>query len=440
VIALVALAGRVVYIVAVTQYDHGLYDATYYELQARTIAQGEGFFDDPFSLLDRSNPRHEPAADHPPMTVLSLLPAALIDDRHTSDIAMRLTMALLGTATVVCIGLLGRRLAGDTVGLVAAGIAALDPNLWMNDGLIMSETLSVLLTVGVMWSAYVIVTQGATWRRTAGIAALTGLGILTRAEFFLFIPFLVLPALWVGAQREWRRALGRAVGAGAVVVLVLAPWFVYNISRFENFTTLSTNDGLALRAANCDEAYYGWKVGSVQVFPPCTQPRDGREQSVWNAANRRDAISYMLHHLDRLPVVALARLGRTWNVYAVDQSIALVVLEGRPRWASWSSIVFTWCTIPLAIGGGVLLRRRRVAIWPLVVPIVSTTLAIALWAGGISRYRASAEPSLVILAAVALTALVRRRRATPAVHDQPDTSVSAPAPASAPAAVEAERA
>jgi 4-amino-4-deoxy-L-arabinose transferase-like glycosyltransferase len=416
-IAFAALAGRVVYVLAVTRDDRHVYDATYYELQARTIAHGQGFFDDPF-LLAGPHPQHQPAADHPPLTVFALLPAAFVEGSEASQISMRLTMVLVGTASVVLIGLLGRRLGGDTVGLVAAGIAALDPNLWMNDGLIMSEALAVLITVGLLWFAYRVISDGVTWPRTIALGALSAIGILARAEFVLFVPFLVLPALWVGTARAWRATLVRAAAACGVVLVLLAPWFAYNISRFERFTTLSTNDGLALRSANCDNTFYGGNTGSINVFPPCTQARDGREQSVWNAANRHDALAYIKDHLGRVPVVAVARLGRAWDVYSLNESLARGEGEGRPRWASWAGFVTTWVIVLLAVAGGVLARRRRVRIWPLVVPIVTTSLALALWAGGIPRYRVPVEPSLVILAAVAIAACFGRLSPGAASRDE----------------------
>ncbi|MET0728248.1 MAG: hypothetical protein ABWZ76_08125, partial [Acidimicrobiales bacterium] len=98
VLALLTLGGvglRVGYVLAVTQHDKDLYDATYYELQASSIVRGEGFFDDPF-LLNRNPDDHQPAADHPPLTVIALLPAATIDDSRTANLAMRFTMVLIG--------------------------------------------------------------------------------------------------------------------------------------------------------------------------------------------------------------------------------------------------------------------------------------------------------------------------------------------------------
>jgi 4-amino-4-deoxy-L-arabinose transferase-like glycosyltransferase len=412
-IAVLALAGRVVYVITVTHDDPNVYDATYYELQAREITHGQGFFKDPF-LLFSDHPQDQPAADHPPLTVFALLPAALVEGPRASQYAMRFTMAIIGTATVVLIGLLARRLGGDTVGLAAAVVAALDPNLWMNDGLIMSEALSALLTVAMMGAAYLVIRRGTNWPRAVMLGLLAALGILARAEFVLYVPFLVLPALWIGSRRDGRGDLRRAGAMAGVAVgvtlVVLAPWVAFNMSRFQEPTLISTNDGLALRAANCDSTFYGSRIGSVNVFPPCAQARDDREQSVWNAANRSDALHYMADHLDRIPVVALTRVGRTWNLFNLRQSAFLAAYEGHPEWGTYIGAVVTWITVPLAVFGAIVLRRRRTTIWPLVVPVAITTIAIALWAGGLLRYRAPAEPSIVILAVVGGVELVRRGR------------------------------
>jgi 4-amino-4-deoxy-L-arabinose transferase-like glycosyltransferase len=412
VLALIVVAAfglRVVYVVTVAREESKthLYDATYYELQARSIAQGDGFFDDPF-LLYRHPDRHEPAADHPPFTTLALLPAALVADPDASNLAMRLTMVVIGTATVALIGLLTRRLAGDTAGLVAAGIAALDPNLWMNDGLIMAEALSVLITVALVAMAFRVMRGGASWRWVVALGVVSGIGVLTRAELALYVPFLVFPALWIGSRDQRGKAVGMMAGACVVVALVLAPWVGYNLSRFEQPTLLSTNDGVALLGASCDTTYFGSAVGWASVFAPCVPDRNGRDQSVWNNENRSAAFSYMREHLDRLPVVALARLGRNWLVYKPGQTAAFATFEGRPEWATWMGAVVAWALLPLAVSGSVVLRRRRQPIWPLIVPIVTTFAVVALIASGVLRYRATAEPSFIILGAVAVVALLGR--------------------------------
>src|SRR5262249_23903859 len=109
--------------------------ANYYVAQAPTIAPRR-VFPDPFHA-------GVPAADHPPMAALLLSPLEYVTHSIT---AARFFMALFGTAAIVIIGLLGRRVGGDRIGWIAAGVAAVNANLWMNDGLPMSESIA---TVGI---------------------------------------------------------------------------------------------------------------------------------------------------------------------------------------------------------------------------------------------------------------------------------------------------
>ena len=71
---------------------------------------------------------------------------------------------VFGTLLVLLVGLLGRRVGravprvnADAVGLVAAGIAAISPNIWVNDGLVMSETLTGVAVVGACLLAFALV-------------------------------------------------------------------------------------------------------------------------------------------------------------------------------------------------------------------------------------------------------------------------------------------
>ena len=67
------------------------------------------------------------------------------------------------------------------------------------------------------------------------------------------------------------------------------------------------------------------------------------------------------------------------------------------------------CWRPLAIAGAWLLHRRRQPLAILLVPVAMVTLT-ALLTYGSTRFRFAAEPSIVVLAAVAVDALLRRRR------------------------------
>jgi hypothetical protein len=63
-----------------------------------------------------------------------------------------------------------------------------------------------------------------------------------------------------------------------------------------------------------------------------------------------------------------------------------------------------WALMPFAIGGLVVMRRRRVPIFPFVAVIGATVVTVAM-SFGITRYRAGVDVLVPVLAAVALAAL-----------------------------------
>ncbi len=195
-VVLLAALVRVGYVVAAKRNDQPAGDAIFYSLEATELVHGHGFVE-PF--------KSTPAADHPPLIALSLAPAAwLFDD---SVYAMRFTNVVLGTLTVLGIALLARRLVGHTAGIAAGAIAALYPGLWINDGLLMGETLAALATVGVLLGALELRRRGS-WGLALLCGLLVGLAGLVRAELLLLWVVAVVPAVFARGTRR-RLRLGR---------------------------------------------------------------------------------------------------------------------------------------------------------------------------------------------------------------------------------------
>ncbi|MCB1016435.1 MAG: glycosyltransferase family 39 protein [Acidimicrobiales bacterium] len=422
-IALGALVLRVGYVLVFKRDEPAIGDAIYYSNQAIRLAEGRGFIH-PFD--------HIPAADHPPLTALAMTPVAWVFG--TSLLAQRLAMAVVGTLTVAGLGVLGRTVsASSRVGLVAAGLAALYPNLWLNDGVVMSESIATLTLVAVFLALYRF--QGRyTAGRLAVVGALCGLAVLARAESALLLPLVVLPTVWFTSDRPARQRLGVVVVSGLAALAVILPWTAYNLTRFEEPVLLSTNDGLTILGANCDDTYYGDGVGlwsfacpftvpiplpdPLPSSPDCAPPPDDpfacADQSEVSKAFRQAGIDYISDHTSRLPVVAVARVGRIWGVYAPGQMVAYsegdleVTGEGREGWASWWGYAMWWAMVPLSVYGAVVLRRRGRLVLPLVMTAaVVTVTAVAFY--GLVRFRIPAEVAAVVLSAAALDALARAR-------------------------------
>src|SRR5262249_7275865 len=284
----------------------------------------------------------------------------------------RLMMTGLGTAAVVVIGLLACRLAGNRAGWIAAGIAAVYPNLWVNDGLMMSETLATLLVALALLYAYRLIREPKLWTALL-VGALCGLAALTRAELILLIPLLAVPAALVARSiaigQRWR-----LVGASVLAAVVLiAPWVGYNLARFKEPTYLSTNDGIALIGSNCDSVYYGDGIGLTDLT--CLGPNPRGDQSVDSKIFRDRAFDYIRAHKKRAVLVAAARVGRTWSMFRPWDMVTYNKGEGREGWVTILGLVMYYPLLIAAVAGWVVMRRRRRRSWPLLMPPRILTVA-----------------------------------------------------------------
>jgi 4-amino-4-deoxy-L-arabinose transferase-like glycosyltransferase len=407
-LALAGLAWRLWYAVDQFAGDDNLFDegdAFLYSNVAHDTAKGDWF-------LNRFEGTH--FADHPPLTVLSLTPTGwLFPD---SVMAQRVTNSLLGALAIVLIGLFARRLAGPAAGIAAAAIAAVSPNLWMNDAVIMSETISTVVLVAVLWAA-VDLRRSPTLARAAGTGALCGVAILARAELALLLPLLIVPVVVLARDLAWRERLGRAALAVGVAVAVVAPWTAWNAVEFEDTVLLSTNEGTTLLGSNCDVTYEpplrgAWWLACVVDFNDEQQTRErGLDASQVSALQRDEALRYVREHAGELPSVVVARLGRTFGWHGLEQQIYANNGEGRPSWASRAGYVSFWILAPLAVAGAVVLRRRGGDLLPAIACLVIVVVVSAAFYG-IARFRLPLDVMTIVLAGVALGAVVDRWRGT----------------------------
>jgi 4-amino-4-deoxy-L-arabinose transferase-like glycosyltransferase len=390
VIAAIGVTLRVLYTTLVAPWPPKvLTDEFYYNVIPHALDQGRGFLL-PFGIHGQSMP----TAQHPPFYPLVL--AALGELGGTGQEAQRLAGSLFGLGTILAVALLARRLAGDRVGLVAAGIAAVYPTLIAADGALMSESLYGLLVALSLLSAYRLL-ESRSLGRAIVLGGLVGLAALTRAEAVLLLPLVLIPIV--------RHPLGKraAVTAILVMVAVIAPWTVRNWEVFHRFVPLATDSGSAIAGANCPSVYSGPNIGSWNIF--CVKDYHGNE-AITTARMRTDGARYALHHVDRLPAVVAARELRVWSLYQPLQQHS----EGRSIKVEHLGLAMYYVLVALAIYAIPRLRRLRQPVWVLLTPIVMVSITAALIFGNV-RFREPAEVSLVILAALGGERLLTRLRA-----------------------------
>jgi 4-amino-4-deoxy-L-arabinose transferase-like glycosyltransferase len=337
---------------------------------------------------------HLPSAEKPPLYPLLLALESKLGFSSFHD--HRLLGVLLGMAGIVLVALVAKRIGGARLALVAAALVALDPVLWKWDSQVLSEPLYAPLLALVLLATYAFRDQP-TGRRGALLGGAIGLAALTRPEALFFVPLLiVLFAIW-----ERRRAVRPLAAMCAVCALVLAPWVIRNWSAFDR-PMMSNQSAETIAGANCPTTYNGigigfWDVTCIRPLGTVTQNEADRA-----AAQKATGLRYARHHLGRVPLVVMARIGRTWGFF-------------RPVATGLDKAV-AWILLALALPGLVILLRRRVTVAILLLPPAVVTIASALSFGWL-RYRFAADIALILLAAVTVEAALVR--AVPRLRTDP---------------------
>ena len=398
VIAVLGLGLRVGYVLVLGPDIAFGFDAIWYQLQAGTVAAGDGYVDpDSYYRLGRL----VPTANFPPLWPLLLAAADLlgVEDQR----GYQLVGTLVGTATIVVAGLLGRRLLGPTVGLVAAGLVAASPALVASDGAIMSDSLYVLvITLAVLVAVRAV--RSPSLGTFVGLGSLVGLATLTRSDALILAPILLGTTAWAAAGPA-RRRVGWAAAAGATVLVVLTPWIVYASARMDELVLVSNNSGSVFEASNCPGTYSGELIGFFD--PACLVVTDAGGDEMQRAREARArGVDYARDHLSELPEVAVVRALRAWGLWDPIDQARLDAIESRDEnWqlAAWAyGLALTAGAVP---GAALLARRVGREAAPLAAVVVGITVTIVVSLGN-PRFVLAAVPCLAVAAAALAVRLV----------------------------------
>ena len=380
----------------------GFTDNYWYHSAANLLADGHGFVN-PF-LFDSGV--ETPSAGHPPLYSMYLAVWSLFG----ADTALwhRLASGIVSSLAVIPLALVARQLAGKVAGLAAAFGAAVYPPMWLNDGLILSESLYVTIAALILYLAYRFIQQPGLQRLVPLVVALS-LGALTRSEAVLLFVTLLVPIVLMKRDVSLKMRVGFLSLATAIAAVMLAPWVIRNLVTFEQPTFLASGAGIVLELGNCDETYSGTYLGYWTFDCERTDWFEGDESEV-SGHKASVAREYIWDHLDDLPKVAAARIGRVFGVFRPFQTGDFDVLfERRTHSHVFAAIWLHWFAMALAIAGTVMLWRRGEPVFP-AIAMVCTTAFVAAVSLGITRYRIGADPAILLLASVAAGFVVERIR------------------------------
>ena len=347
---------------------------------------------------------------------------------ETFDAAVWTNVAL-SVATIGLVFVLGRRLAGPRVGLVAAAIWALWPNLVFHSGVALTETLFLFLLVLLL----VLLLGDRDAARAPGLVRLVAVGLLFGATLLvrpvsavIFPVFLVL--WWANGVRG---ALWRLAVVGLATLAVLLPWSIRSTVAMDEPVALSLNFGDNLCMGHNPDATGGFGDLGAHCYT-AEGLRRPEAETRRQSENIDRALTYVAEH----PGTTLRRTPSKLRITLQDDADGLHAAEdfgARPLFADTTrdrldaiATGFYALVGLLAVGGGVWWLRRSGgarAVFLVVAGLVQLVPPLATF--GDPRFKMPIYPTLAVCAAVALVSLWDRR-APGGAPVPPDRRVAGP--------------
>lgn len=379
-------------------------DERYYVEVAANLARGEGH-------LYRERSGTVPRALRPPAHPWLL--SQLLDARVPTPVPgaalppLLALQVLLSSSLVVLAAWLGRALFDARVGLLAAGLVAIDPALIGFSHTLWSENLFAVLLLAGLAAALRAARGGALWLLTAG--ALFGLGALTRE---IMLPVAAAVAVWwlaIATASERRRALLRGALLVTLALAVVAPWTLRNARVLGRVVPVSTVGWLAAAEGNALEPEWRRPNGPARKRFKRAYLRERGELERSDLARRR---TFEMIAAEQ-PGWLAKKLVRNTALFASPDAPWLYKLR-RGNYGSEASpwlrpliawtVLFHVALVAAAIVGTAGADRRQLLLLALVL---GAALAVHVLANATPRYRI---PWLPLLAIYAAAALARRRR------------------------------
>jgi Dolichyl-phosphate-mannose-protein mannosyltransferase len=354
-------------------------------------------------------------------------------DVSTFGVAVGLNV-VLSVATIGLVFVLARRLAGPTVGLVAAGIWALWPNLIFHSGIVLTETLFlflfVLLLIVAVGDPQAARAPGA--RRLVAIGVLFALCVLVRPVTLVAAPaFLVL---WWGPAV--RTVLWRAAVALAATVVVMLPWAIRSTVVMDAPVVLSLNLGDNLCIGHNPGASGGF--GDLAAY---CYTGEGLRRPEYETRRQSENISRALRYIRDKPATTLRRTVSKGRITLESDADGLdvaedfgerpIVSEGTRSALELAANTFYAAVAVAALVGAVLLVRRsdpaRRGLFLVVVGVAQLVSPLATF--GDPRFKMPMYPTMAVAAAVAMVAAGARLRSRASSAAGEDRGVPAGAPA-----------
>jgi 4-amino-4-deoxy-L-arabinose transferase-like glycosyltransferase len=335
-------------------------DPHWYYTVGINIASGDGFVAARDEIWEVPGPG-EPTAFWPPGYPFAL--GALFWLFGASVTTAQVLNALIGAMTVPLVFGLGARIFSRGVGLAAAGLFAVFPNVIAGTPVLFAEPLFTLISTATLLALVSSSSKDARWLPYLGVGLLIGLAALTRGQGFVLVP--IAATYWL-LTSGWRRGARSTAIALLTTIAVIAPWTVRNAVELHAFVPVSTNSSAVLRIGHFDGAdgAVRWSDDEIDGFTMLQSIYHTEWEVKGYREYQRLAIEYAFSHPGDEVVLSGKKV---YHLYKTDSDVIpwLETLGATPLEPSWlkdtlhNVLDYGYYTMLFAAVGSTLLWARR---------------------------------------------------------------------------------
>ncbi len=367
-----------------------------YDAYAANLVEGRGYT----RFADRPGD-----TDLPPLYPFFLAGVYIAMGRGPIQVA--LVQSAVATVSILLIYRIGRRVAGETVGLLSGGFVAFYPYLLFQDLTVNDTALFLFLLTAAVWASYRTYDT-----QSKGHAAATGavLGLAALTKPFVVLIAGLLAIWWIHRLRQ-REGLRLAVLSGLGMIAVLAPWVIRNSLLDGELVFISTNGGSNFHQGNndcvVDYLSRGWDAQWVDCLPP--QPT-GLSEAALDRWHLQRGLEYLRRNPDQWLRLLATKFRVLWNPALMPVTVPPgAAAPDDPVWLYETPAFQTARRVHLAYFGTLLVfggvgmfiaARRHMDVLPLGMVLAAVTLTYLVFHPS-TRYRAPADPFLFVFSAIA---------------------------------------
>jgi 4-amino-4-deoxy-L-arabinose transferase-like glycosyltransferase len=362
----------------------GIQDQVSYDALAQSLLAGRGY-----SFTEKwypFTPANTPTAHWSFAYPLYLAGIYAVTGYH--PLVARLVQGIVGGA-LICVLLyrIGRRVANEAVGLIAAALAAGYGYFVYYNAALMTETFFI---VSVLFSLYLCLElkERPTLQRWLALGLALGVAGLLRQTMLVVAPVLLLWLAWEHGRRgahRWPVAIPMAV-----IVLMTIPWAIRNYLVYHQFLLLNSNAGYALYASNNPNLGTDWSNDEVVV--PVPAELAGKNEAELSQALTQIGIGYIVADPQRYLWLTL---DKTLEYFKFWPSRASSGLSNLTRVLSFGLV------LPFMLGGLALsIARWRSFVLLYVFALSHTVIHLLSWPA--PRYRLPVDAVFMVFAGLAV--------------------------------------